>query len=74
VNDLCFIHNHRRGTAEGSKPDVVLQLTSGLIWLFEIDFPLVLWLQHVQIFDGLYQVLPASIGESLHGDAVTMSF
>jgi len=63
------------GTAEGSKPDVVLKLISGLIWMFEIDFPPgCCGLQHVQIFDGLYQVLPATIGESMHGDAVTMHF
>ena len=63
------------GTAEGSKDDVVLKLTSGLIWMFELDFPPgCCGLLHVQIFDGLYQVLPASIGESLHGDAVTMRF
>jgi len=62
-------------TAEGSKADVVLKLTSGLIWLFELDFPPgCCGLLHVQIFDGSYQVLPSSIGESMHGDAVTMRF
>ena len=63
------------GTAEGSKADVTLQLTSGLVWLFEVDFPPgCCGLQHVQLFDGSYQVLPATIGESLHGDSVTMRF
>ncbi len=63
------------GTAEGAKTDVILQLTSGLIWMFEVDFPPgCCGLLHVQIFDGLYQVLPASMGESLHGDNVTMRF
>ena len=63
------------GTAEGSKDDVVLKLTSGLIWMFELDFPPgCCGLLHVQIFDGLYQVLPSSIGENMHGDAVTMRF
>ena len=63
------------GTAEGAKPDVTLVVTSGLIWLFEVDFPPgCCGLQHVQLFDGSYQVLPATIGESLHGDSVTMRF
>jgi len=62
-------------TAEGSKEDVTLQITSGLIWMFEVDFPPgCCGLLHVQIFDGLYQVLPASPGESLHGDNVTVHF
>ena len=63
------------GTAEGSKEDVTLKLVSGLIWMFEVDFPPgCCGLLHVQVFDGLYQVLPASLGESLHGDNVTMHF
>ena len=62
-------------TSKGSKEDVTLKVTSGLIWLLEVDFPPgCCGLQHVQIFDGSYQVLPASPGESLHGDAVTMRF
>jgi hypothetical protein len=63
------------GTAEGAREDVILGVISGLIWLFEVDFPPgCCGLLHVQVFDGLYQVLPASVGESLHGDAVTMRF
>ena len=62
-------------TAEKSIPDVVLKITSGLIWLMEVDFPPgCCGLLHVQIFDGSYQVLPATPGESLHGDSVTMRF
>jgi len=62
-------------TAELSKADVTLKLTGGLIWLFEVDFPPgCCGLLHVQIFDGLYQVLPASVGEDLHGDGVTYRF
>jgi len=64
-----------KGTAEGAKADVILQITSGLIWMVEVDFPPgCCALLHVQIFDGLYQVLPASAGESLQGDAVSMHF
>ena len=63
------------GTVEGAKEDITMQITSGLIWLFEVDFPPgCCGLLHVQIFDGLYQVLPATTGESLHGDAVTVRF
>lgn len=62
-------------TTEGSKADIVLKVTSGLIWLFEVDFPPgCCGLQHVQIFDGSYQLLPSSPGESLHGDNVTSHF
>ena len=63
------------GTAEKSIPDVTLKITSGLIWLMEVDFPPGgCGLLHVQVFDGSYQVLPATPGESLHGDAVVMKF
>ena len=62
-------------TAEGDKEDVILQVTSGLLWMMEVDFPPgCCGLLHVQVFDGLYQVLPASPGESLHGDNVTVRF
>ena len=77
LNDVIYASSITTdtGTAEKSIEDVTLQLTSGLIWLFEIDFPPgCCGLLHVQIFDGLYQVLPASVGESMHGDAVTMRF
>jgi len=63
------------GTVEKSIPDVRLKITSGLIWLLEVDFPPGgCGLLHVQVFDGSYQVLPATPGESLHGDAVVMKF
>ena len=62
-------------TAEKSIPDVRLKITSGLIWLMEVDFPPGgCGLLHVQAFDGSYQVLPATPGESLHGDGVVMKF
>ena len=63
------------GTAEGSKADVFLGIIPGLIWMIEVDFPPgCCGLLHVQVFDGLYQVLPATVGESLHGDAVTQHY
>ncbi len=62
-------------TPEGSNTDVILQTTSGLVWMFDIDFPPgCCGLLHVQLFDGSYQVLPASVGDSLHGDSVSMRF
>ena len=62
-------------TAEKSIPDVKLKITSGLIWLMEIDFPPgCCGLLNVQVFDGSYQIFPATPGESFHGDAVTMKF
>uniref|UniRef100_A0A6M3IG83 Uncharacterized protein n=2 Tax=viral metagenome TaxID=1070528 RepID=A0A6M3IG83_9ZZZZ len=43
--------------------------------MIEVDFPPgCCGLLHVQIFDGLYQVLPASPGESLNGDSSTLYF
>ena len=63
------------GTAEKAKADVTLKITSGLIWMLEVDFPPgCCGLLHVQVFDGSYQVLPASVGESMHSDAVNMRF
>ena len=51
----------------------ILTVTSGLLWLLEIDFPPgCCGLSHCQIFDGLYQMFPASPGESFHGDNVTL--
>jgi hypothetical protein len=59
--------------AGGSQADPVTHLLSiapGLIWLFECDFPPgCCGLAHVQVFDGSYQVFPATPNESFHGDA-----
>ena len=52
-----------------------LSVTSGLLWLLEVDFPPgCCGLAHFQMFDGLYQMFPATPGESFHGDAVTLRF
>ena len=46
-----------------------LKITKGLIWLLEVDFPPgCVGLVHVQIFDGSYQILPASPDKTLSGD------
>lgn len=46
-----------------------LKITKGLIWLMEVDFPPgCVGLVHLQIFDGKYQLLPASPGKTLSGD------
>ena len=59
-------------SAKGSKATATrtpLRITSGLIWLLEVDFPPgCVGLVHVQIFDGGYQLLPGSPGETLSGD------
>jgi len=63
-----------KGGSAGSKEVTVLTVTQGLIWLIEVEFPPgCCGLAHLQIFDGSYQVVPATPGESLHGDAVTLS-
>jgi hypothetical protein len=62
-------------TAASDFVETRLKITSGLIWLFEIDFPAgCCGLLHVQVFDSLYQLMPASGGESLHGDNITNRF
>jgi hypothetical protein len=62
-------------TAAGSYVETRLTITSGLIWMFEVDFPAgCCGLLHVQVFDGKYQLLPATLEESLHGDNITNRF
>lgn len=53
----------------------VLTVTSGLIWRIEAEFPPgCSGLLHCQIFDGSYQLFPASPGESIHSDAHVLGF
>jgi len=62
-----------KGGTEGTLVKTVLPVTSGLLWLFEIDFPPgCCGLAHVRMFDGGYQVFPATPGESFHGDNFTI--
>lgn len=62
-----------KGGSEAGAVTTILKVTSGLVWLLEVDFPPgCCGLAHIQIFDGLYQVFPASSGESFHGDNFTL--
>lgn len=62
-------------TLEGDATRTVLPVTNGVVWLIEVDFPPgCMGLAHVQLFDGKYQLAPASMDESFHGDNVTYSF
>jgi len=64
-----------KGGSESQAVKTVLPVTSGLLWLLEVDFPPgCCGLAHFCLFDGLYQVVPATPGESFHGDAVTLHF
>lgn len=65
-------------TANRAKVDAVdtsLKVTKGLVWKIEVDFPPgCCGLTHVQVFDGSYQLFPASPGDSLHGDGAVIAF
>lgn len=65
-------------TAGGSKATATrtpLKITKGLIWYMEIDFPAgCVGLAHCQIFDGKYQILPASPEKSLSGDGNMLKY
>jgi len=57
------------GGSKATATRTILRLTKGLIWLMEVDFPPgCVGLVHVQIFDGNYQLLPASPDKDLSGD------
>jgi len=57
------------GGSKATATRTTLRLTKGLIWLMEVDFPPgCVGLVHVQIFDGNYQLLPASPDKDLSGD------
>jgi len=58
------------GKSKATPTRTQLRLTKGLIWLLEVDFPPgCCGLVHVQIFDGSYQLLPASPDKTLSGDS-----
>ena len=65
-------------SAKGTKKTAVrttLKINKGLIWLMEVDFPAgCVGLTHVQIFDGKYQVLPASPDMDLSGDGQLLRY
>ncbi len=53
-----------------SPVETILKVSSGLVWMLEVDYPPgCCGLAHLQIFDGLYQMYPASPGESFACDS-----
>lgn len=63
------------GTAKADAKETILSITSGLIYRMEVEFPPgCCGLLHTQIFDGNYQVYPASIQDSFHSDARVIGF
>lgn len=60
-------------TTRPNATETLMTITSGLIWLLEVDFPGgCCGLAHIQIFDGSYQIFPASPGESFACDGITL--
>lgn len=52
-----------------------ITITRGLIYLIEVGMPAgCAGLAHVQLFDGSYQIFPATPGESFHGDGVLKGY
>ena len=64
-----------KGKTEATATDTILTVTSGLLWLLEVEFPPgCCGLVHFQMFDGKYQMFPATPGASFHSDASTLRF
>jgi len=62
-------------TAQVDANRTLLRVTKGLLWRIEMEFPPgCSGLAYAQIFDGAYQVLPATPREGLHGDAAIIGF
>jgi len=71
----CSSITTSKGKTEATATETVLAVTSGLLWMLEVEFPPgCCGLVHFQMFDGKYQVFPATPRESFHGDAVTLHF
>jgi hypothetical protein len=62
-------------TSEGNAIATDMAITKGLIWLIEFEFPSgCAGLVHVQIFDGAYQMFPATYNQSLRGDGIVVKY
>jgi len=62
-------------TAKADAVETIMPVTKGLIWLIEVNIPSgVYGLTHMQLFDGTYQLFPASPGESITGDGVIAKY
>lgn len=62
-------------TDQGQAKKTLLEVNRGLIWKIEVEFPAgCCGLVHIQIFDGSYQLFPATPRESLRGEGVIVSY
>jgi len=62
-------------TPETNKVKTILKVTKGLVYKVEIFIPPgASGLHYIQIFDGNFQWIPTSTGESLTGDNVLIQF
>ncbi len=62
-------------TSETDPLRTVMEINKGLIWRIETEFPAgSVGLVHLQIFDGSYQLFPATPGESMRGDNITIGY
>ena len=62
-------------TAEVDAVRTVLRVGKGLIWRIEVEFPPgCAGLAHLKINDGLYQLFPATPGESFASDGTVIGF
>lgn len=62
-------------TAQADATRTVIPVTRGLIWSIEVQFPPgCSGLAHLQLFDGKYQLFPASNGQSLAADGAILSY
>ncbi|GAH57484.1 unnamed protein product [marine sediment metagenome] len=61
--------------SEADSQRTVLRVGKGLVWLIEVESPPgCAGLAHLQIFDGSYQMFPASPSESFASDGTVLSF
>jgi len=64
-----------KNTLSTSPLETILKITKGLVYFLEVYFPPgPSGLLHIRIDDGNYQLLPATEGETLYGDNVTVRY
>lgn len=62
-------------TSKASANRTIVHISKGLVWFMGVHFPPgCAGLAHAQVFDGKYQLFPASPGESLAGDGAVIGF
>lgn len=58
-------------TSEANAKETDVVVNKGLLWMIEFEFPAgCSGLVHAQIYDGLYQLFPATPGENMRGDGI----